>query len=65
MKIIIAPDSFKDALSAYEVAEAIEQGSRMVALRHRTCRNPESTTERNRIPENRRFTFSFMCTITY
>jgi len=29
MKIIIAPDSFKDALSAQSVAEAIQQGIKM------------------------------------
>ncbi len=31
MKIIVAPDSFKDALSAYEVAEAMAQGIRIAA----------------------------------
>lgn len=30
MKIVIAPDSFKDSLSAYEVSEAIEKGLRKV-----------------------------------
>ena len=32
MKIIIAPDSFKDALSARGVAEAIQQGIKMASL---------------------------------
>ena len=30
MKIVIAPDSFKESLSAMEVAEAIEQGFKQV-----------------------------------
>lgn len=30
MKIVIAPDSFKESLSALEVAEAIEAGFRQV-----------------------------------
>ena len=30
MKIVIAPDSFKESLSALEVANAIEQGLRQV-----------------------------------
>ncbi len=40
MKIIIAPDSFKDALSAYEVAEAMEQGIRMAAPEDETILFP-------------------------
>ena len=30
MKIVIAPDSYKESLSAIEVAEAIESGFRQV-----------------------------------
>lgn len=30
MKIVIAPDSFKESLSALQVAEAIEQGFREI-----------------------------------
>ncbi len=40
MKIIIAPDSFKDALSAYEVAEAMAQGIRMAAPEDETVLFP-------------------------
>ena len=36
MKILIAPDSFKDALSALEVAQAIEKGIRLANPNHET-----------------------------
>lgn len=36
MKIVIAPDSYKESLSASEVAQAIEKGFREIFLMHST-----------------------------
>ncbi|WGD81997.1 glycerate kinase [Bacillus subtilis] len=38
MKIIIAPDSFKESLSALEAAEAIERGRSFRVLITENCR---------------------------
>ena len=35
MKIVVAPDSFKESLTAKEVAEVIEEGIKRVFLKQR------------------------------
>ncbi|WP_352311321.1 glycerate kinase, partial [Psychrobacter sp. W2-37-MNA-CIBAN-0211] len=40
MKIVIAPDSFKESLSALEVANAIEQGFKLIFPDAQYCKVP-------------------------
>lgn len=46
MKIVIAPDSFKESLSALEVAEAIEAGFKQIFPEACYVKLPWHTTKR-------------------
>lgn len=49
MKIVIAPDSYKESLSATEVAQAIEKGFREIFPMLITCLFPLLTAEKVRL----------------